>query len=307
MGYRSYTAAEYRAAGINAGPYALEQNPSHNYRETRRKPILGVVMHITVGPEDYTPPDSSAEATTKYGMSMTRDASWHVCIDSDGIIPSVRDEFVAWHAGVADIPNVNDATLGIEQGKNTTNWNAPPDWWVESILRNVAVWLAPRVKKYGIPLVVLRDRDELDAAIRAGRKFGFVAHATVAPSNRTDPGIYQGRDTYPWARLFDMIREELAGDVPTSPEEDDMAYSESDLTRIVRNAVFGNTFPGASDARFDDVVVATWRAARDAADLDPAELEQLASAVVAKFDQPDVNITAEEVAREIVRQLQPGA
>lgn len=301
-GYRSYTADEYRKAGPDAGPYALEGNPDRNFRTNRRKPILGVVMHITAGLTDYTSPDSSAEGTTKYGMTTDRDASWHVCIDSDSIIPSVRDAYTAWHAGVADIPNVNDATLGIEQGTGTTNWDGMPAWWVNATLRNVAVWLAPRVKKYGIPLVVLRDRDELDRAIRAGRKFGFISHATVAPSNRTDPGIYKGRDTYPWGRLFDLIRAELSGAPIPVPEEDDMP-----TPKEIADEIFSRTFPGASNARYDDIVVATWRAARDAADFDPAELEQLASAVVAKLDQPDVNITAEAVAREIVRQLQPGA
>lgn len=222
---RSYTADEYRAAGPNAGPYALEANPDHNYRTARRKPILGVVMHITAGLSDYTLPDVSAEGTTRYGATTARDASWHVCIDSDGIIPSIRDSYVAWHAGVPDIPNVNDATLGIEQGTGTTNWDAKPRDWVERTVRNCAVWLAPRVKAHGIPLVVLRDRAELDRAIRAGRKFGFISHATVAPSNRTDPGIYQGRDTYPWSLLFQYIREELAG-TPTTPE-DDMLFNDT--------------------------------------------------------------------------------
>lgn len=228
MGYRNYTADEYRKAGINAGPFALEGNPDpakRNYRTERRKPILGVVMHITAGLTDYTSPDSSAEGTTKYGMNTERDASWHVCIDSNGIIPSIRDSYVAWHAGVADIPNVNDASLGIEQGTGQVDWRKAPDWWVQRTLRNDAVWLAPRVKKYGIPLVVCRDRDELDRDIRAERKFGFVAHATVAPHNRLDPGMVNGVDTYPWALLFQYIREELAG-TPTSPEEDDMPTPE---------------------------------------------------------------------------------
>lgn len=244
MGYRSYTADEYRRAGINAGPYALEGNPDpakRNYRTERRTLILGVAMHITAGMTDYTSPDSSAEGTTKYGMNTERDASWHVCIDSDGIIPSIRDSYVAWHAGVADIPNVNDATLGIEQGTGQVDWRKAPDWWVKLTIRNVAVWLAPRVRKYGIPLVVCRDRNDMDRAIRAGRKFGFVAHATVAPHNRRDPGMVGNPptwiDTYPWALLFQYIREELArldGDTtPTTPPAPTGGLTMADIDDIM--------------------------------------------------------------------------
>lgn len=244
MTFRNYSAAEYRAAGIDAGPFALEGNPDpekRNYRTSRRKPILGVVMHITVGLTDYTLPDSSAEGTTNYGANTTRDASWHVCTDSDGIIPSIRDSYVAWHAGVGPDdwshparPYINDATLGVEQGTSQVDWRVAPDWWVERTLRHNAVWLAPRVEKYKIPLVVVRDREVMGDAIMRGVPFGFISHATIAPHNRRDPGMVNGVDTYPWARLFTMIREELAG---TAPQEEDMALTPEDV-EVVRNAVW---------------------------------------------------------------------
>lgn len=296
MATRSYTAAEYRKAGINAGPYALESNPYTNFRTNRRKPILGVVMHITAGMTDYSGADTSADATTRYGATTSREASWHVCIDSDGIIPSVRDAYTAWHAGVSSAywshparPYVNDATLGIEQGTGVTNWAGMPDWWVERTLRNVAVWAAPRVKKYGIPLTVVRDRTTVGNAIMAGRPFGFVSHAVMAPHNRTDPGVYQGRDTYPWARLFTMIREELAGTTtaPTPvPEEDDMPYSPEQIKQMMRDVlaeenvqrnlfqkhpIFPNTTGSPDDLR-PDVPLSTLleAAAKDALRPEPA-------------------------------------
>ena len=235
MTQRSYTAAEYRKAGINAGPYALEANPDQNYRTSRRKPIRGIVMHITAGMTDYVAADTSADATTRYGATTTADASWHSCIDSDGIIPCIRDAYVAWHAGVGPDywphparPYVNDATLGIEQGTGQVDWRKAPAWWVERTLRNVAVWCAPRVIKYKIPLIVVRNRDTVGDAIMAGRAFGFVSHATMAPHNRRDPGMVGNPpawvDTYPWAQLFGYIREEMAllTGTATSPEEDDM-------------------------------------------------------------------------------------
>ena len=247
MTQRSYTAAEYRKAGVNAGPYALEANPDQNYRTSRRKPIRGIVMHITAGMTDYVAADTSADATTRYGATTTADASWHTTIDSDGIIPCIRDTYVAWHAGVGPDywshparPYVNDATLGIEQGTGQVDWRKAPAWWVERTLRNVAVWCASRVKEYGIPLVVVRNRDTVGDAIMAGRAFGFVAHATMAPHNRRDPGMVGNPpawvDTYPWAQLFGYIREEMAllTGTATSPEEDDMFEpTDRDLLKYV--------------------------------------------------------------------------
>jgi hypothetical protein len=246
MTYRNYTAAQYRVAGINAGPYALEGNPDpekRNYRTFRRKSILGVVMHITAGMTDYSGPDTSAEATTRYGADTTRDASWHVCIDSDGIIPSVRDAYTAWHAGVIDIANVNDATLGIEQGTGQVDWRKAPDAWVDRTIRNVAVWLAPRVIKYQIPLVLTNDRNAIEAAIIANRRFGFTSHKIISPSNRTDPGWIGTTDTYPWSMLFAYIRQEMAllTNPPTPPTEDwfDMA-TKQDLENVIKDLLVPN-------------------------------------------------------------------
>lgn len=249
MASRSYTADQYRAAykaaGGDPGPWALEANPDRNYRTNRRKPILGIVAHITAGLTDYTLPDSSAEGTTKYGATTTADASWHVTIDSDSIIPAVRDAYTAWHAGVGPDywshparPYINDATLGCEQGTSQVDWRRAPDAWVERTLRNFAVWAAPRVKRYRIPLVVVRSRNEMGDAIMAGKPFGFIAHAVIAPHNRRDPGMVGNPptwvDTYPWAQLFAYIREELALlNPPPAPKwEDAMALSPEALKQI---------------------------------------------------------------------------
>ena len=299
-GYRSYTAAEYRAAGINAGPFALEWNPDQNYRTNRRKPILGIVMHITAGLTDYDLPDSSAEGTTKYGMTTARDASWHVCIDSDGIIPSVRDAFTAWHAGISSDywshparPYINDATLGVEQGTSQVDWRRAPAAWVERTLRNDAVWLAPRVKRYGIPLTVIRDRNVMGDAIMAGRPFGFISHATIAPHNRRDPGIVDGVDTYPWAQLFQYVRDELAGSTTTPPPmEDDMTLDEfkaaltndSELRLLLGRAVLGykNTSVSPADAFQNIVNAANPGRVVEALAADAALIDTLSDSIAAK-------------------------
>lgn len=320
----SYTAAEYRAAykaaGGDPGPWALEANPDRNFRTSRRKPILGFVMHITAGLTDYVLPDSSAEGTSKYGATTTRDASWHVTTDSDTIIPGIRDSYVAWHAGIGPTdwshparPYINDATLGMEQGTSQVDWRRAPADWVERILRNDAVWLAPRVRKYKIPLVVVRDRDVMGDAIMAERPFGFISHAVIAPHNRRDPGMVGNPptwvDTYPWAQLFAYIREELALLDGIVPEEDDMTMTPQERADFIADiAASVWAFQVPQPARPDGSPVpepGTWPAktglwsantyAYQAA-VKSIDVDALATAIAAKLPSGTDPVTVDELA-----------
>lgn len=212
----SYTPEEYR--GIvdpiaNEGGWALEDNPNKRYYSTRNGwPILMVCMHITDGIADYTPPDLSAESTAQYGMTTTNQASWHVVIDSDSIIPCLRDSRSAWAQGVTGY-QFNNPGLAVEIATKGTDWRTKPAWWVEQALRNVAVWLAPRVVRYNIPLRVERNRDTVQAKILAREPVGFTNHGDLDPANRTDPGLVGSLriDTFPWEQLFGYIHEEIEG------------------------------------------------------------------------------------------------
>ena len=233
MTQRSYTAAEYRKAGIDAGPFAITANPNHPYRVARKIPVALAVMHITVGLTDYTPPDASVDTTIRnYGATSSTQASWHVGVDSDSIIPCLPDSYCAWHCGVSGHPGFNDISLGMEIGTGSTNWDLKPDSWTEPTLRNAAVWWAPRVIKHKIPLVVIRDRDLVDRACtdsfngKTVAPLGFTSHATLAPLNRTDPGMVNGRDTFPWATFFAYVREEMALLNGTTLEDD--MYTDAD-------------------------------------------------------------------------------
>lgn len=212
----SYTPAEYRGIAdpiANEGGWALEDNPNKRYYSTRSGwPILMVCMHITDGIADFTPPDLSAESTAQYGMTTTNQASWHVVIDSDSIIPCLQDSRSAWAQGVTGY-QFNNPGLGVEIATKGTDWRTKPAWWVEQALRNVAVWLAPRVVRYNIPLRVERDRDAVQAKILARQPVGFTNHGDLDPNNRTDPGIVGALriDTFPWEQLFGYIREEIEG------------------------------------------------------------------------------------------------
>lgn len=94
-------------------------------------------------------------------------------------------------------------------GRYDTEWRDDPQPWSDDMLRNAAVWAAPRVKEHSIPLVLIRNRDEIDTKVAAGQKVGFCYHGDLDPDNRTDPGIVSGVDTFPIAKFFSFLAEEL--------------------------------------------------------------------------------------------------
>ena len=170
--------------------FPLLANPNRHFYTTRRGRILGIVLHVTAGLEDFTPPDLGAESTIRYGLSNTRAASWHGIVDSDSVIDCLPDSYTAFH-----VVGYNSTTLGLEIANRDAKWAGKPQWWVDATIANAAAWCRPRVAKYGLP-VNLADKAEVDRCIRAGRPFGFTYHRYLDPTRRIDPG----RD-FPWQKF----------------------------------------------------------------------------------------------------------
>ena len=183
--------------------YALTANPRHHYYTSRRGKILGIVLHVTAGLEDFTPPDSGAEATIRYGLSNARPASWHGIVDSDSVIDCLPDSYTAFH-----VIGYNSQTLGLEIANRDAKWAGKPQWWVDATIANAAAWCRPRVAKYGLP-VSLADKAEVDRCIRAGRPFGFTYHSMLDPKRRIDPG----RD-FPWQQFAAHLTADTAKPAP---------------------------------------------------------------------------------------------
>ena len=170
--------------------FPLLANPNRHYYTTRRGRILGIVLHVTAGLEDFTPPDLGAESTIRYGLANARPASWHGIVDSDSVIDCLPDSYTAFHA-----IGYNSHTLGLEIANRDAKWAGKPQRWVDATIANAADWCRPRVAKYGLP-VALASRAEVDRAIKAGRPFGFSYHSYLDPTRRIDPG----RD-FPWQQF----------------------------------------------------------------------------------------------------------
>lgn len=188
--------------------YPLLSNPNRHYYTSRNGRILGIVLHVTAGLEDFTPPDNGAEATVKYGQGNTRAASWHGIVDSDSIIDCLPDGYTAFH-----VVGYNSRTLGLEIANRDAKWGTKPAWWVDSTLRNAAAWCRPRVKKYGLP-IQLASKGQVDSALRAGRPFGFSYHYYLDPRNRIDPG-----KDFPWTKFRALVESGVGGGGGSIPDE----------------------------------------------------------------------------------------
>ena len=217
--------------------YALTSNPNRHYYTTRRGRILGIVLHVTAGLEDFTPPDLGAESTIRYGLANARPASWHGIVDSDSVIDCLPDSYTAFH-----VIGYNSQTLGLEIANRDARWAGKPQRWVDATIANAAAWCRPRVAKYGLP-VNLADKAEVDRCIRAGRPFGFTYHSMLDPKRRIDPG----RD-FPWARFetflrgVDAARLRVKGPFPLAPGhwfgvDDNTARSHSGIRQADREGV----------------------------------------------------------------------
>lgn len=212
-----YTPEEYRKLDLDKETgFNLLQNPNQNYYRTRRKAstnqqyeILMAVNHITAGLKDFTPPDTSAESTTQYGMTTSVKVSWHNCLDSDSLLPGLPDTHTAWAQGVSGF-EFNRTALALEIGTREPNWDAKPQWWVDAVIRNAAIWWAPRFIKYEMPVVYKTNRNEINTLLKAGRPVGFTDHYVLAPGIRVDPGYHNGKNTFPRQMLIEYTKEEIS-------------------------------------------------------------------------------------------------
>lgn len=195
--------------------------PAGMFYETRRKPVLGIVLHITAGLQDLglVGTDESAEGTIGWALREKPQVSWHAIGDTDGVELCIPDWFTAFHA-----KDYNSPTVGIEISKLNTDWTKVSAKWIEATLRPVARYAAAIVDKYSLPLL-LATKAQVDSAVAANRKFGFTYHSRLS-SIRSDPGA-----NFPWEKFVAMVREELAPPPPPPPPppspsigEDMLAY-----------------------------------------------------------------------------------
>lgn len=176
-------------AALHITPEGTFQAHSHAKRKNGLASIRGIIVHTAEAlDKNLSDGDQTAESVAKYLASTDRAASAHQVTDSDSSIPLLPDEAVAFHCKGA-----NTETLGLEIAYRADAWGKDHAR-EETLIRRAAEACKPWVKKYDIPPILLTAEDW-----KAGKR-GFLSHASLDPSRRTDPG-----PSFPWARFFECI------------------------------------------------------------------------------------------------------
>lgn len=199
------------------------------------KGIRVIVIHYTAGSERST----SAEDGASYDQRRTDGTSTHFFHDRDSTIQCVllQDRAnAARHRG--NRIGIQHELCGSAQTR--AQWL---DAASEATLRQAAKQVARECKMFGIPA----RRLTVSETRRAWTEYpdgprGIVGHVDCTKAFPEDLGDHTdpGKD-FPWDVFLDMVRDEMT---PAPPQEDTMAISDDDATKIARavlNAKLGRS------------------------------------------------------------------
>lgn len=186
------------------------------------RPTGLTVLHSTEFPPSWT-----AAQQAVWLRNRDTPGCYHDIADTYGadlwLIPY---EYGAWQDGTGS----NGMAVSISFVCRTTDWSGMSREVRARTLRAGARCFARQqawLRSKGYPTTPLRLVSKADSDRGVP---GFIYHGHRDPARRSDPGL----TSFPMAQFLDECRAALAGDTP----EDDMPYSEDDLARIVRAAVW---------------------------------------------------------------------
>jgi hypothetical protein len=235
-------------------------------RRDDTQPSGVVVVHTAENTPDFVAFDGGAEAVARFIQGRDTPGSYHDLADSDSIIQLVRYECEAFH----DATGTNRHSYGVSGATRADVWPLAPQEWRDGCVRNMALaarryaaWLKARRG------VVIPAKRISVASARNGTP-GFISHAELDPTRRTDPGA-----GFPWTQFLTIFAE---GD-------DDVPNTEAEIAAGCARALKGITrlIPGVGGGADADAVWAkyVYDAARESlGDLDLTP-DAIAAAVVA--------------------------
>jgi len=199
-----------------------------NYTKSTRLVVLGVCIHTMEAPEGAKTAENvanwfaqqPAHGALVNGIKFSgTSAHWNV--DANGLVQSVREQDIAWHAGP-----VNNWSIGVEHAgyarQTTVEWL---DKYSMEMLDRSARLVAEICRRWEIPVIKLTAED-----LKAGKRSGIFGHVDVTKGlnngiGHTDPGDY-----FPWQMYLAMIAEKL--DILVSTDGVDVGIVTTKLLNI---------------------------------------------------------------------------
>jgi len=176
-------------------PFTIDTFPFVKARHFRTgspgRPVRVIVVHSMEAPEK----GDTAENVARFFQTTTREASAHLCIDSDSSVRCVMDDDVAFAAPGANADGVHLELAGFAR-------QTEPEWldaFGVLMLERAADVAAQYCLKYDIPVRRLTNDELADK-----RNKGVVSHAQVSEvfkkSDHTDPG-----NGFPWVFFLERV------------------------------------------------------------------------------------------------------
>lgn len=181
------------------------------YRHPRRAEPSGVIaMHTAENTPDTVAFDGGAEAVANFIRNRDTPGSYCDLVDSDSCMHLVRYMDEAFHDGTGTNPH----SYGLSIATRADVWPLAPQAWRDGAIEQAAQaagryarWLHDRSG-----IVIPPGRITADQA--RARTPGFVTHAALDPTRRSDPG----RD-FPWDQFLARYTEIMEDDdMPTAEE-----------------------------------------------------------------------------------------
>lgn len=155
------------------------------------QPPRVVTVHTAENNPDLVGKDGGAEAVARFFATTPRRVSVHKVIDSDSVVDLLPDTHRAIHSRLA----WRDS-LSFEISYKAAWWGRNPAYEIR-LLKNAASICRDWVAEHAIAV------RRIDLATYQRGVSGFIAHADLDPSRRSDPG-----PRFPWATFLSMIREQ---------------------------------------------------------------------------------------------------